>query len=323
MVKTVNKYFCMRCGHHFKRLDKFKEHTIYRSEPSTKCPNRFPDIDWTTCCTDAENQLKHYKTKKKFLYNESPTADQAAKLLTKAANIHPIMRYNWDKAFYRTVIEQFLDRKRAAGYDVVTVQRGYHVWERKEYTYLVKDGIIYTPYSKNRNLIQCGVVEYAYFSPKDIRIKDTDGIEYYNRYKKYASTNSDPFKADDAAVYNYYKIDESSVVHIDEHDRVYVDPGEHIESEALCYKIEADSTVFFPNTDKRADYGVTGNYFNVTFNRNSKQFVEHEKPIAKLVSDCTYNRSHFRVVMKALHVEKGLTKAEDDDTYDGQETKQQ
>ena len=321
MVKTVNKYFCMRCGHHFKRLDKFKEHTIYRSEPSTKCPNRFPDIDWTTCCADAENQLKHYKTKKKFLYSEPPTSEQASKLISKAANIHPIMRYNWDKPFYRTVIEQFLERKRAAGYEVLTVQRGYHGWERKEYTYLVKDGVIFAPYSKNKNLVQVGVVEYAYFNPTDIRITDTDGIEYYNRYKKYTSTRADPFKGDDAAVYNYYKIDESSVVHIDEHDRVYVDPGENIESEVLCYKIEADSTVFSPNTDKRADYGVTGNYFNVTFNRNSKQFVEHEKPIAKLVSDCTYNRSHFRVVMKALHIEKGLTKAEED-TYEGQETKE-
>ena len=320
MVKNDCSYYCARCSKKFVRVAAFKKHTIEQGEPNNRCVTKFPPIDWSIYCGDAEKQIAFYKKHKKFKYNnEAPTAEQVAKLMDNSSNIHAILRYSHQKPFYQTIINKFFKKKIAAGYEVITVSRGYHEWERQEFKYLVKDNVIYTPYAKHKNLIQCGVVEPTYFNPTDIRITDSDGIEYYTRYKKYASSAADPFRSNDAEVLNFYKIDETSVVHIDEHDRVYVDPGEDIDVPMLCFKIQADPTVYSPNTDKRAPYGVTGCYYNVTFNRNRKTFIKHEKPIHKLVSDCTYNRSHYMNVFRARHREKGILK--DDDTDTCEETK--
>ena len=292
MPKTDCSYFCTRCGRKFTRIDVFKKHTIHRTEPSTKCHRRFPDIDWSAYCSAAEHQIIYYKKHKKYLYTEPPTAEQAAKLIDNSAHIHPIMRYSWQKSFYKGIIDKFLDRKRRMGYDVITVQAGYNSWERKQFTYLVKDAIIFAPYSKNKNLVQVGVVESTYFKPCDVRIMDIKGEEFYSRYKQYISL-SDPNSLDDALVKNFYKINpERSVIHIDTDDKVWCMPDD-IDAPMLCYSIESDNTVFQPNTDRRPDYGVSGKYFNITFNRNTRKFVEHDMPITKLVSECTYDRSHI------------------------------
>ena len=303
MPKTDCTYFCSRCCTKFDRKCNFVTHTIKRTLPSTRCKNKYTELDWSVYCKNAQAQIDYYNKhkKKKFLYNVEPTKEQVTMLANSSDQIHAIMRYHMNKEFYQPIINKFLNRKIKDGYRILTVERGHHHWEKKKYTYLIKDDIIYAPYKKNKELIKVGVVEDTYFNPADIRIMNTDGEEFWTRYKQWLLPD-DPYSHDDVFVKNFYKINPyHSVVHSDEYDRVYCisDFDERMET----YKIKADNTFFKPNSPDREPYGVTDIFFNITFDRNRRKFVHHENAINKLVSSCTKNRTDFQLVNSLIHQE--------------------
>jgi len=301
MPKTDCSYFCLRCCMKFDRKCSFVTHTTQRTLPSTRCKNKYNNLEWSVYCNNAQAQMDYYKKHKKFMYTTEPTKEQVTKLADSSDQIHAIMRYTMNKPFYQPVINKFLNRKIKDGYRILTVERGHHHWEKRRFTYLIKDDIIYTPYKKNKELIKVGTVEDTYFSPADIRIMDTNGEEFWTRYKQWLLPD-DPYSHDDVFVKNFYKINpDHSVVHSDEYDRVYCisDFDERMET----YKIRSDSTFFKPNTPDRPDYGVTDIFYNITFDRNTRQFIHHEHAINKLVSSCTKNRQDFQIVNELIRKE--------------------
>ena len=299
-------FYCARCGTKFTRLDVFKKHTLKRSTPSNRCKNKYNELDWSVYCKDSQKQIDYYNKhkKKKFMYTSEPTKEQVTKLVDSSDQIHAIMRYTMNKPFYQPVIEKFLKRKIKDGYRILTVERGHHEWEKRRFTYLIKNDIIYAPYKKNKELIKVGTVEDTYFNPSDIRIMDTNGEEFWTRYKQWLLPD-DPMSHDDVFVKNFYKINpEHSVVHSDEYDRVYCisDFDERMET----YKIRSDNTFFKPNTPDRPDYGVTDIFYNITFDRNTRKFIHHEHAINKLVSSCTKNRQDFQIVNELIRKENKI-----------------
>ena len=70
MVKNDCSYYCARCSKKFVRVAAFKKHTIEQGEPNNRCVTKFPPIDWSIYCGDAEKQIAFYKKHKKFKYNK-------------------------------------------------------------------------------------------------------------------------------------------------------------------------------------------------------------------------------------------------------------
>jgi len=297
-------YFCSRCRHPFNRLDKFKQHTIHREHPSKKCVSKIPHpISWITYCQDAEDQIHHYKLKKQYKYIRAPTDEQVAMLQSKGNDLHFILRYHINKPFYKPVVDKWFEKKKRAGYEILRVRKGREMWESEEFVYLVKDGIIYCPYKKNKELIIVGHVEEAYYQKEDVRIMNDKSPEFKQRYN---CRNCDTvFTHGKNVVKNFYKIDpQYQVVHIDEEERVWVDTG--LDHDNLKYIICEDRTVFEPNTDKRPPYGVDGTYYNISFSQNTKKFVyndiAHQQQI--ITTDCGLEKMVH--VIKAFHNERGF-----------------
>ena len=137
-------FYCARCGTKFTRLDVFKKHTLKRSTPSNRCKNKYNELDWSVYCKDSQKQIDYYNKhkKKKFMYTSEPTKEQVTKLVDSSDQIHAIMRYTMNKPFYQPVIEKFLNRKIKDGYRILTVERGHHEWEKRRFTYLIKNDIM-------------------------------------------------------------------------------------------------------------------------------------------------------------------------------------
>jgi len=316
MSNNYRSYKCFRCGKTFNRLDKFKLH-FKRPSPSNRCKDVFGGkISWSNIQKDAEKQIDYYKKHKKNMYNtDEDIKNKISHYKKKQVNIHHVLRYNINFKKYKSLVKRWLDKKESAGYEILRVISKRSEHHEIEYIYLVKNNKIYTPYKKNKNLIQVGEITPTTYLNKHIKVEE-QSPDYYlqypqTTYKQHQKSRLENFMKIDPNLIVYsekdevdikndikrdceFKTDDNDEIIIDSNNRptiingYYYDHHISCESPMLTYTIRRDdSNLMNSSTDKKGHcrvhgyYGETQTYYNTTYHANQRRFIKHEKPINK------------------------------------------